>query len=143
MLGEIFAGNGVVVAPPQKEEKALWDEITLAMVAPAPEAGEKAATLDAIIDQAAAGMRGAGENFVTLQRQQRTVDDMPAQMLKAQYREKSTGRDWVEEVVFIEGLEGEIYSVALKCSLQNLLRREPVLKGVLASWTLPEPEPPE
>ena len=61
-------------------------------------------------------MREAGQNFQTLQRQQRTVDAKPAEMLKAQYREKATGRDWIEELVFIEGPDNEIYSVALKCA---------------------------
>src|SRR5215469_7389849 len=36
-LGEVFGGNGVVVAPEQKQDRALWDEITVALVAPAPE----------------------------------------------------------------------------------------------------------
>ncbi len=53
MLGDIFGGNGVVVAPAQKQERALWDEITVAMVAPAPKATKKALGLDGIIEQAA------------------------------------------------------------------------------------------
>ncbi len=63
-------------------------------------------------------------------------------MLKTRYREKATGRDWVEEMVFIQGAENEIYSVALKCAPEDSARLEPVLKGVLDSWTLPQPEPP-
>ena len=63
-------------------------------------------------------------------------------MLKATYREKATDRTWIEELVFIQGPENEIYSVALKCAPQNLARLEPVFSGVLASWTLPEPAPP-
>jgi hypothetical protein len=62
-------------------------------------------------------------------------------MLKVRYREKSSDHDWVEKMVFIEGPENEIYSVALKCSPQNLARLEPTLAGVLASWSLPEPAP--
>ena len=42
MLGEILRGNGVVVAPAQKEEQSLWDEVTVAMVAPPPKAMTKA-----------------------------------------------------------------------------------------------------
>jgi len=141
MLGEVFDGKGVVVAPAQKEDRALWDEITVAMVASPPEGDEEGPGLNGIIEQAMAAMREAGQNFVTLQRQERTVDHLPAQMLKAQYREKSSGRDWVEELVFIEGRENEIYSVALKCAPQNLERLEPVLSEVLRSWTLRAPEP--
>ena len=142
MLGDIFNGNGVVVAPAQKEEQSLWDEITVALIAPPPAEGESGLGLSGVIDQAAAGMRDAGQNFQTLQRQERTVDGKPAEMLKAQYREKTSGRDWVEELVFIEGPDSEIYSVALKAAPQNIARLEPAFAEILRTWTLPEPEPP-
>jgi hypothetical protein len=70
------------------------------------------------------------------------VDHKPAELLKVQYHDKSTDRAWVEELVFIEGPENEIYSVALKSAPDNLKRLEPVFAGVLESWTLPQPEPP-
>jgi hypothetical protein len=99
-------------------------------------------TLDSLIEQASKSMREGGQTFETLQRQQRTVDHKPAQMLKVRYREKATDHDWVEEMVFIQGPDGEMYSVALKCSPENLARLEPAFAGVLESWVLPEPEPP-
>jgi hypothetical protein len=142
MLGDVFGGHGVVIAPTQKQDRALWDEITVAMVAPAPEGDEEGVGLDGIIQQATTGLRDGGQTFQTLQRQQRTVDNKPAQMLKVQYQDKSTGHDWIEELVFIEGPDSEIYSIALKCAPENLARREPVLNGVLVSWSLPEPAPP-
>src|SRR5208283_112509 len=141
MLGEIFNGNGVVVAPPQKQERALWDAITVALVVPPPEGDEELSGLNGVIEQATSGLRESGQDFQTLQRQQRTIDQKPAQMLKVRYREKASGHEWIEEMVFIEGPENEIYSVALKCSPQNLERLEPALTGVLASWSLPEPAP--
>src|SRR5271167_3955477 len=142
MLGEIFEGNGVVVAPPQKGERALWDAVTVALVVPPPEGDEEPLGLNGVIEQATSGLREQGQDFVTVQRQQRTVDHKPAQMLKVRYHEKPNPRDWIEEMVFIEGPDDEIYSVALKCSPQDLARLEPVYKEVTASWTLPEPEPP-
>jgi len=141
MLGDVFAGNGVVVAPRQEEDRALWDTITIALVAPAPEGDEEGPGLNGIVEQASAAMREAGQNFVTLQRQERSVDHMPAQLLKVQYKEKTSGRDWIEELVFIEGPENEIYSVALKCAPQNVTKLEPAFAEVLRSWTLPEAEP--
>lgn len=142
MLGEVYDGNGVVVAPPQKLDKALWDEITVALVVPPPEGDEEPVGLDSLIEQASKSMREGGQAFETLQRQQRTVDHKPAEMLKVRYREKATDRDWIEQLVFIQGPDGEMYSVALKCSPENLARLEPVFGGVLASWVLPEPAPP-
>jgi hypothetical protein len=141
MMGEVYGGNGVVVAPPQKDEQPLWDEITVAMVAP-PADGDQALGLNGVIEQASAGMRDAGVNFQTLQRQQRTVDAKPAEMLKAQYRDKETGRDWIEELVFIEGPDNEIYSVALKCAPDHAFRLELTLAEIVRTWVLPEPEPP-
>jgi hypothetical protein len=142
MLGEVFDGNGVVVAPTQKLDRALWDEITVALVMPPSEGDEEPVTLDGLIEQASKSIREGGQTFETLQRQQRTVDHKPAQMLKVRYHEKATDRDWVEEMVFIQGPDGEMYSVALKCSPENLARLEPAFAGVLESWVLPEPEPP-
>ena len=37
MVGEIFAGHGVVVAPQQTQDRELWNAITVAMVVPPPE----------------------------------------------------------------------------------------------------------
>jgi hypothetical protein len=142
MLGEIYDGKGVVVAPVQKEDQSFWDNITVAMVAPPTEGDDPGIGLNGVIEQAASGMRDAGQNFQTLQRQQRTVDAKPAEVLKAQYRDKATGRDWIEELVFIQGPDNEIYSVALKVAPQNIAKLEPVLTEILRTWTLPQPEPP-
>jgi hypothetical protein len=141
-LGEIYDGKGVVVAPVQRQDSSFWDNITVAMVAPPPEGDDEGIGLNGVIEQAAAGMRDAGQNFQTLQRQQRTVDAKPAELLKAQYRDKDTGRDWIEELVFIQGPDNEIYSVALKVAPQNISRLEPVLTEILQTWVLPQPEPP-
>ncbi len=138
MLGEVFDDKGVVVAPPQKEDRALWDAITVALVVPPPQGDDEPLGLNGVIDRATSGLRENGQNFETLQRQERTVDHKPAQMLKARYHEKANGRDWIEEMIFIEGPDNEIYSVALKCSPQDLARLEPVLDRLLAGWTLSE-----
>jgi len=143
ILGEVFDGNGVVVAPAQKQERALWDTITVARIAPPPQGDEEPIGLDAVIAQAAATLREGGQTFETLERQQGTVDRKPAQMLKVRYHEKPSGHEWIEKIVFIDGPDNEIYSVALKCSPQDLARLGPALAGVLSSWTLPGPVVPD
>jgi hypothetical protein len=87
-------------------------------------------------------MRESGQDFQTLRRQERTVDAKPAELLKAQYHEKSTGKDWVEELIFIQGPDNEIYSVALKCTPSDIVHLEPVFSEIVRTWTLPQPEPP-
>jgi len=134
VLGEIFDGNGVVVAPPQKKPRELWDSITVAGMDAPGSADDHLLGLDEVVDRAAVAMRDAGEEYQTLQRQHRLVDSLPAQMLKARYREKGTEHDWIEEIVFIQGLENEIYSVSLKCAPQNLAGLQPALSQILRTW---------
>ncbi len=142
MLGEIFEGNGVVVAPPQKQEREYWDEVTAALVIPPPQSAGEAVTIDQLVDRAVSGVRETGQSFETLERQRRRVDGKPAQVVKLHYVEKASGREWIEELVFVEGPDAEIYSVALKCATSSLVRMQPAFSRIVDSWTLPELEPP-
>ena len=141
-IGEVFNSNGIVVAPPQKQEQSLWDTVTVGLVALPPEGDEEPANLNTGIEQASSNLRDEGQDFQTLQRQELLVDRRPAQMIKVSYADKSTGRDWIEELVFIEGPDNEIYYIGLKCSTQSLTRLEPALKSIVASWTLRQAAPP-
>jgi hypothetical protein len=142
MLGEVFDGAGVVVAPPQKQERELWDAVTVALVIPPPQGVAEPVTIDDAIAQSVAGVRQSGQSFVTEQRQQRTVNGNPAEMVKLHYVEKVNGRAWTEELVFIEGPEWEIYSVALKTATATLPRMEPQFARIVDSWRLPLVGPP-
>jgi hypothetical protein len=142
LLGEVFDGNGVVVAPPQKQEREFWDEVTVALVFPPPQSAGEAVTIDQAIEQAVSRVREGGQSFETLERQRRRVDGKPAQLVKLHYVEMPGGREWIEELVFVEGPDEEIYSVALKCAPSSLLRMQPGFSRILDSWTLPEVEPP-
>jgi hypothetical protein len=142
VLGEVLNGNGVVVAPPQKLEREYWDAVTAALVVPPPQSAADAVTIDQAIEQAVSRVRESGQSFETLERQRRRVDGKPAQMVKLHYVEKPSGREWIEELVFVEGPDEEIYSVALKCAPSSLLRMQPAFSRIVDSWTLPEAEPP-
>jgi len=142
MLGEVFDGNGVVVAPAQKQARELWDEVTVALVIPAPEGDEEPVTAAEAIAQAVSSVRKSGQSFETLQRQQRTVNGKPAELVKLHYTEQSNGHEWVEELVFIEGPDSEIYSVALKTAPATLPTMEPLFQRIVESWKLPEAAPP-
>jgi len=141
MLGEVFAGQGVVVAPPQKQDRELWDEVTVALAIRPPEGGADPVTIEEAIALASASVRKSGQGFETLQRQQRTVDDKPAELMKWHYVEEANGRDWIEELVFIEGPQAEIYSVALTCAPAALARLEPLFLRIVESWKLPDNPP--
>jgi len=139
-LGPIFDGNGIVVAPPQKQNRALWDEVTVALMIPPPEGDEDPVTIDQAIDKAVSSVRESGQNFDTVQRQERTVDGNPAQVVKLHYVDKSIGHEWIEELVFVEGPDSEIYSAGLKCAPESLTHMEPLFTRIVDSWKLPEPD---
>ncbi len=135
MLGEAF-GDGVVVAPPQTTDRKLWDVVTVAAVElPTMEDGA-ALSIDQIIDAAMSNMRAGGHNPQTLQRQQLVVDTLPAEMIKVRYHDKESARDWIEQLVFIDGPDQEIYSLSLKAQPGSIDRLQPAFDGIVQSWKL-------
>ena len=90
VMGEIFDGNGVVVAPPQKDEQPLWNVVTVALVAP-PKDADQALGLDGVIQQASAGMRDCGQNFQTLQRERARWMASPAQTAESAVSREELG----------------------------------------------------
>ena len=140
-LGPIFDGNGIVIAPPQRQDRALWDEVTVALMIPPPEGDEDPVSIDQAIDKAISSVRATGQNFDTVERQQRSVDGNPAQGVKLHYVDQASGREWIEELVFVQGPDSEIYSAGLKCAPESLARMEPLVSRIVDSWKLPEPEP--
>lgn len=142
LLGEVFDGHGVVVGPSQKGDRENWDVVTVALMVPPPQGEEEPISIGSAIVQAEKGARESGISFETLQRQQRTVDGNPAEMLKVRYTDKATGREWVEELFFIEGPESEIYSVALKTAPAALPQMEAPFLRIVDSWKLPQATAP-
>jgi hypothetical protein len=135
MLGEAF-GAGVVVAPQQTTDRKLWDVVTVAAVElPTLEDGA-ALSIDQIIDAAMSNMRAGGHDPQTLQRQQLVVDTLPAEMIKVRYHDKESARDWIEQLVFIEGADQEIYSLSLKAQPASIGRLQPAFDGIVQSWKL-------
>jgi hypothetical protein len=112
------------------------------LILPPPKGDAEPVSVDQLVEQTMASLREGGQNVETVQRQVRTIAGKPAQLLTLRYREKETAHDWIEKLALIEGNDGEIYSVALKCSPQSLAKLEPVLASVLQSWKMPEPVPP-
>jgi hypothetical protein len=135
VLGEAF-GDGVIIAPRQTIEQSLWDVVTVASVVPPPDEGETATTVDEVITTALNNMRATGHNPVTLQRQGRTMAGLPSQMIKVRYHDDQTARDWIEQLVFIEGPDQEIYSASLKAQPIDVGRLEPAFESILRTWYL-------
>ena len=139
MLGESI-GDGVVVAPQQTLGRELWDEVTVAAVVPPPAEDQPAMSIDQVIATAMTNMKASGHDPATLQRQERSIEGLPAQMIRIRYHDEPSGRDWIEQLVFIEGPEQEIYSVALKAQPGTISRLEPAFDAIVRSWKLESSE---
>jgi hypothetical protein len=125
-----------IVAPQQTLDRELWDEVTVAAVVPPPAENQPPLSIDQIIQTAMTNMRTDDHAPATLQRQERTVAGLPAQMIRIRYHDEPSGRDWIEQLVFIEGPDQEIYSVALKAQPGTIARLEPAFDAIVRSWKL-------
>jgi hypothetical protein len=137
MLGDYAAG--VIVAPQQTLDRLFWDEVTVTNVIPPPAENQPPLNIDQVIQTAMMNMRADDHAPTTLQRQERTVAGLPAQMIRIRYHDEPSGRDWIEQLVFIEGPDQQIYSVALKGQPGTISRLEPAFDSILRSWKL-EPD---
>jgi len=134
MLGQ-YAG-GVIVAPQQTPARALWDEITVAAIVDPSGDDQPPLSINQVIETAMSNMTADGHAPTTLQRQERTVAGLPAQMIRIRYHDEARGRDWIEQLIFIEGPDHQIYSVALKAQPGTVARLEPTFDAIVRSWKL-------
>ena len=97
---------------------------------PQPPAGKERPTFDELIGVVLESMR-PGVHPQTLERKQMTLDGLPAQFLKLKYVED--GRPWIEEIVLIDG-EDVVYSMALRCTPDELPSFEPIFREIVGTW---------
>jgi hypothetical protein len=117
MLGEVFEGDGVVVAPTQQGDRTYWNQITVAALPSTdenPEESDAPADLNDTLAHMLDTMKEGTKSFETQQRRSETVDELPAQFMKVHYLEQGQkGREWIEELTFVQGPDNVIYSISL------------------------------
>jgi hypothetical protein len=138
MLGDTADSGGIVVAPPQSAKPSeKWSSIAAAATDLPPQpAGKERPSFDELIGVVLDSMR-PGVQAQTLERKQMSVEGMPAQVLKLKYDDEN-GQTWIEEIALMDGDEA-IYSIALRCTPDELAKLEPVFKEMVGSWRLVEP----
>jgi hypothetical protein len=131
-LGDSADSGGLIIAPAQPQKPAAqWSNVTVtATDLPQPPEGKERPTFDELIGVVLESMR-PGVNQQTLERRQMDVDGLPAQSLKLRYTEE--GRTWIEEIVLIDG-EDVVYSLALRCTPEELPSFEPIFREIVGTW---------
>lgn len=140
IMGDVFEGRGMVVAPTQNgKEKSMWNEIT-ASVTDLPEevAGKERPSFDEIISIALHDL--PGEHVETLQRTEMELHQRPAELVKVKYVDPETKKPWIEEIVFIDDEEA-IYSVALRAVPEDVPKLEDTFRTIVSTWR-PSEAPP-
>jgi hypothetical protein len=140
VVGDVFEGTGVVMAPPQSpKEKSQWDQVTSSVsYIPETEGDQDAPTFDDVLSSAMKQL--PGNNVQTLQRTELVLAKRPAQLVKLQYDDPETKKTWVEEIVFIDDGDA-IYSTALRAVPENLEKLEPIFRTIVATWRPSEEAP--
>lgn len=140
VLGDVFEGTGVVMAPPQEgKDKSQWDQVTSSVsYVPETEGDQDAPTFDDVLS--AAMKQLPGKNVQTMQRTETVLVKRPAQLVKLQYDDPDTKKTWVEEIVFIDDGDA-IYSTALRAVPEDLEKLEPIFKTIVATWRPSEEAP--
>ena len=139
VLGEAF-GTGIVIAPQQEGDSSLWNVVTVVSIPEPAIPGQSPPSIDQVIESALDNMRAAGHIPATLERQARVVAGLPGQMIRLRYHDEASGRDWVEQLVFAEGPEQELYSASLKAQPSDFERLRPAFESILRSWKLQTPD---
>jgi hypothetical protein len=136
-LGNVFDDLGFVVAEPHPGvDSASWPQLTVAAIGPlATEDDGEPPSLDTVVDL----VLTPGDTFTsaeTLQRSRLLLNGADAEIVRVQFYEKSGEAGPIEDVALIQGSDGVVYSIALRCAPEDFARLEPVFQQTAQSWRL-------
>ncbi len=137
-LGDVFEDLGFVAAEPHPgAASATWPQLTVAAidVPPAKDSNGAAPSLDTLVDM----VLTPGDSFMTsetLERKRVVLNGHAAEIVRVKLHDKTNQSEAVEEIALIEGEEGLVYSIALRCNPEDFERLEPVFQKAAQSWQL-------
>jgi hypothetical protein len=152
-LGNVFDDLGFVAAEPHPGvDSATWPQLTVAAIdAPARSNGAPP-SLDSLIDLVLTPDASFASSE-TLQRTRLLLNGADAEIVRVQLHDEAGNAGPIEDVALIQGDEGLVYSIALRCAPQDFARLEPVFQQTAQSWRIqpaasapaassPPPSPP-
>jgi hypothetical protein len=142
-LGDIFDNLGFVVAEPHPgTDSATWPQLTVAAIDVPPQkdsngAAATAPSLDALVDIVLTP-DGSFTSSETLRRTHLILNGGDAEIVRVRLHDDVSKSEAIEEIALIEGNEGLVYSIALRCTPQEFARLEPVFQKAAHSWRIKE-----
>jgi hypothetical protein len=139
-LGDIFDDLGFVVAEPHPGiDSAEWPQLTVAAIDVPAQKDGKAPSLDSLVDVVLTP-DGSFNSAETLQRSRLLLNGSNAEIVRVrlhqEVKNEAKNTDTNEAVALIEGGDGLVYSIALRCAPQDFARLEAVFQQVVHSWRI-------
>jgi hypothetical protein len=134
MMGQVYDGYGVVVAPPQPGDQSQWAQVTVAAVEIPTEEGKNPPTVEDLVTSLTGKMAEQTTNMETVRRSQETLAKHPAQLLQVAYDDN--GKRWTETIVAMDGGDGTFYTVVYKALASEAAKYQTQVEGILKSFRL-------
>jgi hypothetical protein len=146
-LGNVFEDLGFVAAEPVPgADRAAWPQLTVAALDLQPQSGTQTggdpapapASLDSLVNLVLTP-DASFASAQTLQRTRLLLNGSDAEIVRVQFRDEAGNPGPMEAVALIQGDEGFVYSIALRCAPHDFDRLEPVFQQTARSWSIQPP----
>jgi hypothetical protein len=147
-LGDVFEDLGFVAAEPHPGvDSAAWPQFTVAAInLPAQNphtqnhggTASAAPSLDSLLDLVLTP-DGSFASAQTLQRTRLLLNGADAEIVSVQLHDEAGNAGAIEAIALIQGDDGLVYSIALRCAPQDFARLEPLFQQTARSWRIKAP----
>jgi hypothetical protein len=135
-LGDIFDDLGFVVAEPHPgTDSSAWPQLTVAAIDVPPQNDGSAPSLDSLVEIVLTP-DGSFTSAETLQRAQLVLNGSNAELVRVRLHQEAENTEAIEAVALIEGSDGLVYSIALRCAPQDFTRLDAVFQKAIHSWRI-------
>jgi hypothetical protein len=135
-LGDVFDDLGFVVAEPHPGvDAATWPQLTIAAIDVPPQKSGNATSLDSLVEIVLAP-DGSFTSAETLQRTHLILNGSNAEIVRVLLHDEAGNTGATEAIALIEGDEGLVYSIALRCAPGEFARLEAVFQKTIRSWRI-------
>lgn len=138
-LGDVFDDLGFVVAEAHPgTDAASWPQLTVAAVALPPQKNGDAPSLDSVVEIVLTP-DGSFTSAETIQRTHLLLNGSNAEIIRVLLHDQAGNANATEAVALIEGEDGLVYSIALRCAPEEFTRLEAIFQKAIHSWRIKPP----
>lgn len=134
VLGEVYDGHGVSLAPPQDGDPSQWANVTVAALEIPQTEGKNPPTVEDLVTSLVGKMAEQAQNMETVRRSDERLAHHPAQLLQVRYDEN--GKRWGETIVALDGENGSFFTIVYKARVADEAKYQAQVQAILRSFRL-------